>query len=91
MKLLLIPITFLALSTNAYAMGQQDTMKSCNAEATAKQLKGDARTAFMSDCLKTQPALTAQQNKIKTCNADAAKKELRGDQRKTFLQACLSH
>ena len=31
---------------------QQDRMKTCNADATAKGLKGDVRKAFMSDCLK---------------------------------------
>ena len=31
---------------------QQEKMKTCNADATAKGLKGDARKAFMSDCLK---------------------------------------
>lgn len=31
---------------------QQDRMKTCNADAKTKGLKGDARKAFMSDCLK---------------------------------------
>jgi len=31
---------------------QQEKMKACNAEAAAKGLMGDARKAFMSDCLK---------------------------------------
>lgn len=30
----------------------QDRMKQCNADAGAKQLKGDARKTFMSGCLK---------------------------------------
>jgi hypothetical protein len=30
----------------------QERMKQCNADAGAKQLKGDARKAFMSGCLK---------------------------------------
>ena len=33
---------------------QQDKMKSCNAEAGTKALKGDERKAFMSDCLKAK-------------------------------------
>lgn len=33
---------------------QQDRMKTCNADASAKALKGDARKAFMSDCLKAK-------------------------------------
>ena len=31
---------------------QQEKMKSCNAEAGTKALKGDERKKFMSDCLK---------------------------------------
>ena len=31
---------------------QKEKMKSCNADAKSKQLKGDERKAFMSDCLK---------------------------------------
>lgn len=31
---------------------QQDKMKSCNAEAKSKALKGDERKKFMSSCLK---------------------------------------
>jgi len=31
---------------------QQDKMKSCNAEAASKALKGDERKKFMSTCLK---------------------------------------
>lgn len=31
---------------------QQNRMKTCNAEAARKQLKGDERRAFMSSCLK---------------------------------------
>lgn len=30
---------------------QQNKMKTCNAEAHKKELKGDERRAFMSDCL----------------------------------------
>jgi hypothetical protein len=32
---------------------QQDKMKSCNADAKAKALKGDERKKFMSSCLKS--------------------------------------
>ncbi len=31
---------------------QQEKMKTCNAQASKKQLKGDERRAFMSSCLK---------------------------------------
>lgn len=69
-------------------------MKSCNAEATTKALKGDERKAFMSTCLKkAAPAAAAapatQQEKMKTCNADATTKALKGDERKAFMSTCL--
>ena len=34
------------------AATQQEKMKTCNADATTKALKGDERKTFMSDCLK---------------------------------------
>ena len=69
---------------------QQERMKSCNAQASKKEMKGDERKAFMSKCLKgddNQP--TAQQEKMKTCNAQASKKEMKGDERKAFISKCL--
>ncbi len=33
-------------------MTQQEKMKKCNADASAKSLKGDDRKTFMSECLK---------------------------------------
>ena len=62
---------------------QQTKMAVCNKEAEGK--KGDARKAFMSDCLKNKQ--TAQQTKMKTCNADA--KDKKGDERKKFMSECL--
>ncbi len=81
------------------APAQQNKMKTCNQEATAKGLgegKGDERKAFMKECLSAKPAKTAtaggtQQNKMKSCNKDAATKNLKGDERKTFMSACLSN
>ncbi len=34
------------------AESQQNKMKTCNVEAHKKELKGDERRAFMSECLK---------------------------------------
>ena len=66
-------------------------MKSCNADASAKSLKGDERKAFMSSsCLKAGGSKAAtQQEKMKTCNADATAKALKGDERKAFMSTCL--
>jgi hypothetical protein len=36
----------------AVPMTQQDKMKKCNTDASAKSLKGDERKSFMSECLK---------------------------------------
>ena len=38
----------------AFAISQQDKMKSCNADATKKELKGDERKKFMSECLSAE-------------------------------------
>ena len=74
---------------------QQDKMKSCNAQASKKGMKGDERKAFMSDCLKADskgasPAQTAQQEKMTSCNAQASKKGMKGEERKAFMSDCLS-
>ena len=92
MKKLIIAVAMTACSFSAYAGTQQDKMKTCNADATAKAMKGDERKAFMKDCLSAKPmaAANSQQTKMKTCNADAAAKGVRGDDRKAFMKTCLS-
>ncbi|HWU82626.1 MAG TPA: PsiF family protein [Methylophilaceae bacterium] len=72
------------------ATSQQDKMKTCNADASTKGLKGDERKAFMKDCLSAKPAMSSQQEKMKACNADASTKGLKGDERKAFMSKCLS-
>ena len=55
MNILRIPMFVLAMAVSAHgfaATAQQEKMKTCNADATAKALKGDERKAFMSTCLK---------------------------------------
>ena len=41
-----------AAAPSSAKVKQQDKMKSCNADAKAKALKGDERKKFMSSCLK---------------------------------------
>jgi hypothetical protein len=84
----------LGLSAFSYADNSQQTkMTSCNADATAKNLKGDDRKAFMKTCLSSTPApatkANSQQEKMKTCNAQASEKSLKGDDRKQFMSTCL--
>jgi len=91
MKMLQMPLLVLAVLFSAQgfaATAQQEKMTSCNADASAKALKGDERKAFMSTCLKKSVPAT-QQEKMKTCNADASTKALKGDERKAFMSDCL--
>ena len=90
MKMVRVPLLLLGLlmcSQGFAATAQQEKMKTCNADATAKALKGDERKAFMSTCLKAKPA--TQQDKMKTCNADATTKALKGDERMAYMSDCL--
>jgi hypothetical protein len=86
-----------AIGSAHAATDQQSKMGTCNADAKTKELKGEERKKFMSECLSAKPAAaasapetgTAQQNKMKTCNADAKTKDLKGDERKKFMSECL--
>lgn len=75
------------------ANSQQEKMKSCNADATAKGLHGAGRKSYMSTCLSEQPAPPAktnsQQEKMKSCNAEASSKGLKGADRKSYMSTCL--
>lgn len=66
---------------------QQERMRSCNATAGDRTLKGDARKTFMSACLsgKQTPQLM-----MKVCNAEATQEGMAADARKTYLATCLS-
>lgn len=74
---------------SAAQKAQQDKMKSCNADAGEKQLKGSDRKAFMKECLGAKPAQATQQSKMKTCNVEAGEKQLKGSDRKKFMSDCL--
>lgn len=64
MKVMIILLSFMLSTSVALAadqekkapspaqLAQQQKMKSCNAEAGKKELKGDERKKFMSQCLK---------------------------------------
>jgi hypothetical protein len=49
---------------------QQNKMKTCQAEATAKNLESTARQDYVNNCLKAKPAATADKSKSKMamCN-----------------------
>ena len=71
----------------------QDRMKTCNAEAGARNLAGDTRRTFISDRLSgsiaVAPPVNSQQQKMKDCNARAGEQKLTGDARRTFISSCL--
>lgn len=52
-KIIVTAITLLLACPLAYAGRQYEKMKTCNASAKEKALKGDERKAFMKDCLST--------------------------------------
>lgn len=63
MKKTLIALTAVlaVFTTSSFALtAQQEKMKTCNATAKEKALKGDERKAFMSNCLKKEPAAPAE-------------------------------
>lgn len=82
---------------------QQDKMKTCNADAAKKELKGDERKAFMKECLSVKKEakeenkeareqkndVKLQRERMKSCNADASRQELKGDARRNFMSDCL--
>ena len=52
----LIGLSLLATPLTFSATAQQEKMKTCNADANAKNLTGDARTGLLQVCGRRQPA-----------------------------------
>ena len=75
---------------SAAQAAQQQKMKDCNAQAKTKNLTGDDRKKFMSECLSAAGVSQTQQEKMKDCNKEATAKNLKGDDRKAFMSTCLS-
>jgi psiF repeat len=90
---MLLALTVLATATLAHAQTDKkmtpQKMKACNAQAGDKKLEGDARKAFMTDCLKAGVPMS-QQEKMKACNKEASANALKGDERKAFMSTCLA-
>lgn len=85
----LVGLCILATAPAFGATAQQEKMTTCNADAKAKSLSGDARKDFMKTCLSAKKDLTPQQQKMSDCSKDAATQNLKGDARKTFMSTCL--
>jgi hypothetical protein len=85
---------------------QQEKMKTCNAEAKEKALKGDERTAFMKECLSSgksaksdaapaaktasKQAKADEKAKTKACQQEAKEQSLKGDARKAYISECVA-
>ena len=70
---------------------QQQKMKNCNADASARGLKGPARNSFMSQCLKGSTAgsaMNAAPTKEQTCMTQADNQKLAGAARASFMKRC---
>jgi len=80
-------------STVVVAESPQARMSRCQAEATAKSLKGADRQSFLSTCLKKKPTLVAnaQQQRMRSCQTEATSRGLQGSDRTTFLSGCLKN
>ncbi len=65
---------------------QQQRMTTCNADASQRSLKGDARQNYMSACLGGKMSQTTL---MKVCNAEATQEKMTSDDRKTYLATCL--
>jgi hypothetical protein len=103
MKLLItaIALAFAALSAPTFAAShaaaapmaekkptaQQGKMATCNKDAGDKKLEGDARKAFMKDCLSAKPAAAAASP---ACEKSADEKKLAGAARKSHLKKCMA-
>ncbi len=72
---------------------QQERMASCEADATAANITGDARKSVISTCLSRkavgQANTSAAQEKLKWCNARAGEKDLLDSARRTFIENCV--
>lgn len=81
-------------ATTVSAQGtQQERMRLCNSQASARHLMGGERRRFMSTCLskrhKEPRAMNTQQRKMKDCNAGAKSRGLKGAARKRYMSECL--
>ena len=89
----LLAVGFAQASVAQATNSQQEKMKTCSEEAKTKALSGDARKAFMSDCLSAHPAAkstgNSQQEKMKACNEQAKSVAPTGDAHKQFMSSCL--
>lgn len=85
---------------SAAQKAQREKMKTCNAEAKEKALKGDERKTFMKECLSSgksdkrdaaaKQAKADEKAKTKACQQEAKAQSLKGDARKAYISECVA-
>ena len=88
MKRIAILLACAAVALGAQATPQQDKMKACNADAKTKDLAGDARKAFMKECLSAKGDAAPAANAA--CEKSAADKKLHGAAAKSHVKKCIA-
>jgi hypothetical protein len=72
---------------------QKERMASCEADATAANIVGDARKSAISTCLSRKAVgrdnTNAAQEKLKWCNGQADEKNLLDSARRAFIDNCV--
>ena len=108
MRKLMMALAVAALAVSAQAAedkkptAQQSKMTTCNKDAGDKKLEGDARKAFMKDCLSTKPTTAAAAKPVAAaakpvaaaaspaCEKSADDKKLAGAARTSHIKKCMA-
>jgi hypothetical protein len=91
----LAPAVCSAQQSSQGTQNMEERRTDCNAQASAQNLSGDPRKAFMSDCLSGESKAgsgtsTATNEKLQqSCNTTALSRQLKGDELKSFMAECL--
>jgi len=80
-----------AADAGAQPPSQRERFAACAHDS--RGMNRDERRAFMSKCLRKQPAgaaaAAAAQRRLGPCNAKADRRKLQGDERRAFVSGCL--
>ncbi len=75
---------YAAHADDEYDTGMQ-RVKACSLQASARQLTGDARERFLSDCW----AAVRKSDAMRACDMEASHRQLAGSAREGFLHDCV--
>jgi hypothetical protein len=85
-------LTAMAQGQSGAQPGQDEHLASCDADATAAKITGDARKSYISTCMSRkagQANTNAAREKLKSCTAQAGEKNLVEAPRKAFIDNCV--